>query len=334
MREEVMAERSKQKLKLIYLMQILMEKTDETHSITMAEMITALKAYGITAERKSLYDDIECLRTYGLEIIGTQEGRTYCYQVVNRQFELAELKLLVDSVQSARFITAKKTNELIKKIEGLASKYEASKLHRQVYVTQRVKTINESIYYNVDAIHTAIAENSQITFRYFQWNVKKEMELRKGGALYRVSPWALSCDDENYYMIGYDSDGNKIKHYRVDKMTKIQPTEEKRDGAELFADFDMALYSKQTFGMYGGREETVTLRCENKLANVMIDKFGFDTAFSNITDTHFDMRVKVFVSPVFLTWIMNFGADVTVLSPESVKDELTALASDVLAQYK
>ena len=135
-----MAERSKQKLKLIYLMQILMEKTDETHSITMAEMITALKAYGITAERKSLYDDIECLRTYGLEIIGTQEGRTYCYQVVNRQFELAELKLLVDSVQSARFITAKKTNELIKKIEGLASKYEASKLHRQVYVTQRVKT--------------------------------------------------------------------------------------------------------------------------------------------------------------------------------------------------
>ena len=163
-----------------------------------------------------------------------------------------------------------------------------------------------------------------------QW----EKKLRHDGKIYRISPWALTWDDENYYMIGYDSDENKIKHYRVDKMTKIQPTEEKRDGAEFFADFDMALYSKQTFGMYGGREETVTLRCENKLANVMIDKFGFDTAFSNITDTHFDMRVKVFVSPVFLTWIMNFGADVTVLSPESVKDELTALASDVLAQYK
>ena len=215
-------------------MQILMEKTDETHSITMAEMITALKAYGITAERKSLYDDIECLRTYGLEIIGTQEGRTYCYQVVNRQFELAELKLLVDSVQSARFITAKKTNELIKKIEGLASKYEASKLHRQVYVTQRVKTINESIYYNVDAIHTAIAENSQITFRYFQWNVKKEMELRKGGALYRVSPWALSCDDENYYMIAYDDVEEKIKHFRVDKMLHIEMNGKKREGKQVF----------------------------------------------------------------------------------------------------
>ena len=315
-------------------MKILLERTDETHSITMPEIIDALAAYDISAERKSLYNDIENLRVYGLDVIGTQEDRTYSYHIGNRQFELAELKLLVDSVQSAKFITAKKSNELIKKIEGLASKYEASQLHRQVFVAGRVKTMNESIYYNVDRIHTAIAENSRITFQYFQWNVDKKMELRHDGALYEVSPWSLSWDDENYYMIGYDSDENKIKHYRVDKMTKIQPTEEKRDGAEFFADFDMALYSKQTFGMYGGREETVTLRCENKLANVMIDKFGFDTAFSNITDTHFDMRVKVFVSPVFLTWIMNFGADVTVLSPESVKDELTALASDVLAQYK
>ena len=261
-----MAERSKQKLKLIYLMQILMEKTDETHSITMAEMITALKAYGITAERKSLYDDIECLRTYGLEIIGTQEGRTYCYQVVNRQFELAELKLLVDSVQSARFITAKKTNELIKKIEGLASKYEASKLHRQVYVTQRVKTINESIYYNVDAIHTAIAENSQITFQYFQWNVKKEMELRKGGALYRVSPWALSCDDENYYMIAYDDVEEKIKHFRVDKMLHIDMNGKKREGKQVFQCFDIAVYSRKMFGMYGGEEQLVKIQCVNELA--------------------------------------------------------------------
>ncbi|CDB41363.1 tRNA modification GTPase MnmE [Ruminococcus sp. CAG:177] len=182
--------------------------------------------------------------------------------------------------------------------------------------------------------HDAINRDAKIAFQYFTWDEHKQKKLRHDGKIYRISPWALTWDDENYYMIGYDSDENKIKHYRVDKMTKIQPTEEKRDGAEFFADFDMALYSKQTFGMYGGREETVTLRCENKLANVMIDKFGFDTAFSNITDTHFDMRVKVFVSPVFLTWIMNFGADVTVLSPESVKDELTALASDVLAQYK
>lgn len=169
-----------------------MERTDETHSITMSEIIDALAAYDISAERKSLYNDIENLRVYGLDVIGTQEDRTYSYHIGNRQFELAELKLLVDSVQSAKFITAKKSNELIKKIEGLASKYEASQLHRQVFVAGRVKTMNESIYYNVDRIHTAIAENSRITFQYFQWNVDKKMELRHDGTLYEVSPWSLS----------------------------------------------------------------------------------------------------------------------------------------------
>lgn len=168
-----MPKSSNQKLKLIYLMKILLERTDETHSITMPEIIEALAAYDISAERKSLYNDIENLRIYGLDVIGKQEDRTYSYYVGNRQFELAELKLLVDSVQSAKFITVKKSNELIKKIEGLASKYEASQLHRQVFVAGRVKTMNESIYYNVDRIHTAIAENSRITFQYFQWNVAK-----------------------------------------------------------------------------------------------------------------------------------------------------------------
>ena len=217
-----MPKSSNQKLKLIYLMKILLERTDETHSITMPEIIEALAAYDISAERKSLYNDIENLRVYGLDVIGTQEDRTYSYHIGNRQFELAELKLLVDSVQSAKFITAKKSNELIKKIEGLASKYEASQLHRQVFVTGRVKTMNESIYYNVDRIHTAIAENSRITFQYFQWNVDKKMELRHDGALYEVSPWSLSWDDENYYLIAYDGNEGIIKHFRVDKMLYIK----------------------------------------------------------------------------------------------------------------
>ena len=328
-----MTKSEKQKLKLLYIIQCLMEKTDEEHAVTTQEIIDYLALQGITAERKSIYTDIDLLIDFGMDII-KKPGRSGGYTLASRQFELAELKLLVDAVQSSKFITTKKSRELIGKLETLCSKYEATQLHRQVVVTNRNKAINENIYYNVDIIYNAIAENVKIQFQYFEWDVNKEMHLRRNGKVYEVSPWLLTWDDENYYMIGYDSDENKIKHYRVDKMTKIQPTEEKRDGAEFFADFDMALYSKQTFGMYGGREETVTLRCENKLANVMIDKFGFDTAFSNITDTHFDMRVKVFVSPVFLTWIMNFGADVTVLSPESVKDELTALASDVLAQYK
>ena len=194
-----MAERMNQKLKILYLMKILLEKTDETHSITVQEMITALAAYGITAERKSLYSDLESLRTYGLDVIGVQENRNYYYHVGNRQFELAELKLLVDSVQSARFITARKSAELIHKIEGLASQYEASKLNRQVYVTERVKTMNESIYYNVDSIHTAISENAQIRFQYFNWNVDKEMLLRRNGGYYEISPWALTWNDMAVY---------------------------------------------------------------------------------------------------------------------------------------
>lgn len=212
-----MAKGSNQKLKLMYLFKILMENTDETHSISMSDILFKLKDYGITAERKSIYNDLESLRQYGVDIVGVQRDRTYYYNVANRQFELAELKLLVDSVQSAKFLTTKKSNELIKKIEGLASKYEASKLQRQVYVTKRVKTMNESIYYNVDNIHTAIAGNRQIRFQYFQWNIKKKMELRHNGEYYRVSPWALSWDDENYYLVAYDDTEKIIKHFRVVK---------------------------------------------------------------------------------------------------------------------
>ena len=322
-----------QKSKLVTLLRILEQRTDENHRLNVPQLVQLLENQGILAERKSIYSDIDALRRGGVDV-ELSRGRGGGYYLASRTFELPELKLLVDSVQASQFITKKKSEVLIKKLESLASDYQAGQMQRQVFVSGRVKTMNESIYYAVDYIHDAINRDAKIAFQYFTWDEHKQKKLRHDGKIYRISPWALTWDDENYYMIGYDSDENKIKHYRVDKMTKIQPTEEKRDGAEFFADFDMALYSKQTFGMYGGREETVTLRCENKLANVMIDKFGFDTAFSNITDTHFDMRVKVFVSPVFLTWIMNFGADVTVLSPESVKDELTALASDVLAQYK
>ncbi len=224
-----MAKSPNQKLKLLYLMKILLEQTDENHRITMTEIIENLASYNISAERKSLYNDIESLRLYGLDIIGIQEGRTYFYYVGSRRFELAELKLLVDSVQSAKFITAKKSSELIKKLEGLASRYEASKLHRQVFVAGRVKTMNESIYYNVDRIQTAIGENSKITFQYFQWNVEKKMELRHDGAVYKVSPWALSWNDGNYYLIAYDGEKGIIKHFRVENVEKKM--ELRHDGA-------------------------------------------------------------------------------------------------------
>ena len=317
-----MAKGANQKLKILYLMKILMERTDETHSITMPEIISALEAYGVSAERKSIYSDIESLRTYGLDVIGEAEGKTFYYRVVDRTFELAELKLLVDSVQSAKFITEKKSNELIKKIESLSSKYEAQQLQRQVYTSNRIKTINESIYYNVDFIHSAISENSQIRFHYFQWNVDKKMELRKEGAYYVVSPWGLSWDDENYYMVAFDMTANKIKHYRVDKMLHIELTGEKREGKELFDKFDMALYAKKMFGMFAGEEENVKIECHNRLAGVIIDRFGKDVTMIKKDLEHFTVNVKVAVSKQFLAWVMALGNDAKIVGPDKVVQQV------------
>lgn len=329
-----MPKSSNQKLKLIYLMKILLDRTDETHSITMAEIIEALAVYGVSAERKSLYSDIETLRLYGLDIIGIQEGRTYYYYVGNRQFELAELKLLVDSVQSAKFITEKKSETLIKKIEGLASRYEASQLHRQVYVAGRVKTMNESIYYNVDMLHTAIAENTRITFQYFQWNVDKEMELRHDGALYEVSPWSLSWDDENYYLIAYDGSEEKIKHFRVDKMLHIKSNGKRREGRQAFRSLNMALYTRKMFGMYGGKEERVRIECEKSLAGVMIDRFGKDVPMIKLDDKRFAVNVEVAVSRQFLAWIIGLGEGVTLTGPEHAVEMMHAEIDRLVRQYK
>lgn len=329
-----MAKGENQKLKIIYLMKILLEKTDEEHGVTMSEIIEFLSFYGVRAERKSIYSDIESLRQYGMDIITKSANRTCCYHVGKRQFELAELKLLVDSVQAAKFITAKKSNELIKKIEGLASRYEASQLHRQVYVAERIKTVNESIYYNVDMIHAAIGADSKIIFQYFQWNMEKKMELRRGGAFYEVSPWALSWDDENYYLIAFDSQEDKIKHFRVDKMLHIEMLRAKREGKKCLKQFDMAVYARKMFGMFGGEEQIVKIECINSLAGVMIDRFGKDVAFMKKDDTHFTINVKVAVSKQFLAWIIALGEGVKIIGPQSVIDEMHMEIDRLIRQYR
>lgn len=319
---EHMAKGTNQKLKLIYLIKILLEKTDDEHSITMTEILEALAAHDITAERKSIYTDFESIRELGIDVIGEQKGKMFYYHVSGRQFELAELKLLVDAIQSSRFITARKSNELIKKLESMASIHEAKQLQRQVYVAGRIKTMNESIYYNVDEIHNAIAANKKIRFQYFKWNVKKEMELRKDGAFYEVSPWALSWDDENYYLIAYDTAAGKIKHYRVDKMLKISCLKDQRDGKELFEKFDMAAYARKSFGMFGGEEQYVKLLCENSLSNVIVDRFGKDILMIPVDDTHFHVNVKVAVSEPFLGWVFALGDKIRIVAPENVVEQM------------
>lgn len=322
-----------QRLKQIYLMKVLFDNTDETHSMTMPEIVTALNEYGISAERKSIYDDIEALRVFGMDIIGEKSGRTFMYHVGSRDFELAELKLLVDAVQSSKFITAKKSNELISKIEKIASKHEAKQLQRQVFVSERIKTMNESIYYNVDIIHSAIANNAKIRFQYFQWNVDKQQELRHAGEYYLISPWALTWDDENYYMIGYDHKAGIIKHYRVDKMLRIEETVENREGRQHFRQFDMAVYAKKMFGMFDGEEQSVRIECDNSLAGVMIDRFGKSVSMIKKDEDHFVVNVTVAVSRQFFGWIISLGSGVVITEPENVVEQLKEEIRDLNKRY-
>ena len=320
-----------QKLKLMYLAKILLERTDEEHTMTVPQMISELEKLGISAERKSVYDDLECLQLYGLDIC-SRRSRTTDYYVASREFELPELKLLVDSVQSSKFITHKKSMELISKIEKLTSHENAKKLHRQVFVTNRVKTLNEQIYYNVDKIHDAIAANKQIRFKYFNLDVDKNKVYRKEGDFYQESPVSLTWDDENYYLITYKAKYENFAHYRVDKMEQIQLTEDDR----VLTDkpFDLSAYSKKMFQMYGGEETDVSIEFENGLVGVVIDRFGMDVPILKSDDSHFICRVKVAVSPQFLSWIVSFGDRAVILSPDSVREELCNLVESVKKNYK
>ena len=330
-----MSRSSNQKLKLIYLARILQEKTDEDHGLAMQEIIDELARYDVKAERKSIYDDMEALNLIGMDVMKETVGGRTEYKLLSRTFELPELKLLVDAVQSSKFITRKKSESLIRRIESLASVHQAKKLARNVYVANRIKTMNESIYYTVDDIHSAIYQGKKITFQYFKWNEKGEKALRRDGKVYKVSPWALTWDDENYYLVAFDSEAGIIKHYRVDKMVKLAVCDEKREGEEHFRNFDMALYSKKTFGMYSGRDEQVTLRCRNPMADPIIDRFGQDVLMRPVAgEDAFDVTVKVSVSPVFLTWVMNFGGDIKITAPQHVIDQQIELAKKTLEQYE
>lgn len=321
-----------QKLKILYLMRIFMEQTDEKHMMTAQELCNALKGYGISAERKGIYNDIDTLNEFGMDIIqlkGTNSG----YYVGNRQFELPELKLLVDAVQSSKFITTKKSSELIKKLQAFTSKAEAEQLQRQVFISNRPKTGNETIYYNVDRIHTAIFQNKKVRFQYAEWTERKELRFKRNGGSYQISPWALTWDDENYYLIAYDEQADCIKHYRVDKMQHMAMLNEKRLGKEKFKNFNLVAFSKKTFGMYGGKDERVTLLCHNELAGVILDRFGRDVWMRPYDEKHFTVTVTVAVSRQFFGWITGIGRKLQILEPDNVREEYKEYLLNVIKVY-
>lgn len=317
-----MAKSANQKLKLLFLAKIFQEKTDDEHYLTMPQIIAELGRYGIEANRKSIYTDLDALELYGMDIVKTRVGPNTYYHLGCREFEVAEVKFLVDAIQASKFISEKKTHTLIKKLEQSISTYDASLLERTVTVSGRVKSMNESVYYTIDEIYNGITNDRCITFRYFSWNVKGEEEFRRDGAYYTVAPWALHFDDEKYYLVAYDMDMKEIRHFRVDKMRDVALTDTKREGKRDFESTKKEKYNSQYFRMFGGKIETVTLKCKNAMANVIVDQFGTEVRMRPVDDEYFTVKVDVAVSEQFLGWVFALGGAVTIAGPDSVKDKM------------
>ena len=334
-----MPKNPKQKQKLLYIMKFFMEKTDDDYGVTVADIIEYLDSYEIVAERKSIYNDIECLRDFGMDIVKTKVGKISLFSLVSREFTLEEIKLLIDAVQSSKFITLKKSRDLIRKIETLTSENQAKELHRQVIVANRVKNSNEDIYRNIDSINRAINNKRKISFYYTQWAVsrtgaKKVVRVRRhDGKRYLLTPKALTWDDENYYLIAYDKEAEKLKHFRVDKMENIAVEETRADSTKAVDKFDLAVYTKQVFGMYGGETVSVKLRFDDSLIGVVVDRFSDRVFIQPHGDGTFTMSAEVMLSPQFFGWLFSFGDKVQITSPKSAKQEFNAYLDSVKAQY-
>lgn len=329
-----MARSANQKLKLLLLREYLERNSDEAHPISTAQLLEYLASEGISAERKSVYSDLETLQAFGLDLIRVRDGNSSGWYIGEHVFQLPELRLLADSVQSSRFITRKKSLELIAKLEGLTSVHQAKGLRRQVVVKNRIKTMNESIYYLVDELHAAINGNKRIRFHYAGYDGRGERVLRRSGAWYDVSPYALLWDDENYYLVGFDSAASAIRHYRVDKICDLRTAGDGREGREAFAALDMSEYTSAHFGMFSGTPEKIRLECRDTLAGAVIDRFGADTMLIPSREGYFTVTVPVAVSEPFFGWVCSFGGDMKLLSPESAAEALRAHLRKLAEAYQ
>ena len=309
-----MAKSPNQKTKLLHLARMLLRQTDEDHPLTVAQIIEGLARADIKAERKSIYDDLEALRLFGLDV-QCRKGKAPGWFIGSREFELPEVKLLMDAVQSSRFITQKKSDALIRKLESLASVHQAGQLQRQVYVSGRIKVMNESIYYNIDKLHTAIAAQKAITFKYFDYDLTRQKVFHRDGKRYTVSPYGLIWNNENYYLVAFDHANRDMRHYRVDKMTEIAVTCLERKGKDQYPDFQLAQYGQKHFGMYSGPELMVTLRGRRDKAGLVWDRFGQDVILVPDGEEHFTVTLPVVVSPQFFGWLMGLDGSLTITAP-------------------
>ena len=327
-----MAKSANQKSKLLMLYRLLLERTDEENPLSTAQIIDYLEQNGIGAERKSIYDDMETLKLMGVDV-QSRKGRGAGWFIGERDFELPELKLLMDAVQSSRFITQRKSDALIRKLEKLASVPQARQLQRQVYVSGRIKTMNESIYYNVDKLHMAVAGQKVITFKYFDYNMKKEKVFRQEGRRYTVTPFGLLWDNENYYLAAFDHNKSQLRHYRVDKMWEIVLTTLPRQGEQEQKSFHLGDYAQKHFGMYRGEEVNVTLRGEARMVNVVLDRFGQDVMLIPDGAEHFTVTLPVMVSPQFFGWLFGLEGGVQILRPQRVVERYREHLRKQLEEY-
>lgn len=326
-----MARSEGQKLKLMYLAQIFREFSDENHTLSVDDLIVKLAEHGISAERKAVYLDIGLLCDFGMTIEKVR-GKHTTYYLSGRDFEATELKILADAVACSRFITKRKSTSLIKKIGSLSSIYESRQLSRQVIVSNRIKTMNESIYYNVDTIQRAIDSEMKISFQYFDYDIKKRKKYHSDGALYTLSPYALAWEDENYYCIGFNEKYGTISNFRVDKMEKISVTETPQ--VKKPESFDLASYTSSVFSMFTGEAIRITLRFDNSLSGVVLDRFGKDILLVPDGENHFTISPLVCVSPILYGWIFQFGKKVEVLAPENIRLEMKQKAMEMAEFYK
>lgn len=326
-----MARGENQKLKLLYLKQFFEEKTDEQHPAVMADILKYLKEHEVEAERKSIGSDLDALEQFGMDVRDVDKLRNKKYFLKERDFKPSEVKMILDSVASSKFLSENKSRELMKKLGTLVNEHHRHVLNRQVKVAGRVKSMNENATTALDHIHAAIAADKTVRFKYFHYNLNKEREYTRNGEYYEVSPWIVLYDNSYYYLLAYSD--NDIRTFRADRMASVHAGSNKRQGKELFESFDLGKYMKSTFGMFNGKEEKVEMVFHNSLVDTVIDKFGKEVWLSPVDNYHFKITVPVAVSPQFFGWIFGLGGKATIVSPKSVVDKMKKMIAEIDQRY-
>lgn len=322
-----------QKFKILYLMRMLLEQTDSRHIITMQEILSGLEQHGIRAERKSIYNDIETLRQFGMDI-EVRKAYPAGYCLVSREFDLPELKLLADAVQVCRVIPEESRDGLMEKLGKLSSCHDKEKLCRPVSTDRELSSVTRSLCSNLDKIHEAILMDSRISFRYFVWNVDKRPKMKRSGGQYLVSPWKLMWVGEHYYLAACDSGGKKVKFYRVDKMMDLELTGEARENGTVYEASEVEAFAQKSFGMLDGSERVLTLRMDNTLADAVIDRFGMDIPMRPVDKETFQIKVPVVVSTQFYGWLAGLGRGVRLVSPQEEAENYRKYLKRLLKENK